>query len=436
MSFRDITFLLKFLDSIKNRQCDCRRNIGGNTLESVRAEYAVRAGFRVHTVRDTPDMTMQRPIYVTKTRLPEPETFSRLCGEIFQRAWITNNGQCVQELERALAAYLGVSHMLVCNNGTMALMLAIQCAGLAGKKVAVTPYTYVATLSALLWLRCIPVFVDIEQDTLCLSPELLRRRFQEEPDIAGVLPVHIYGLACDVESLDAICREYGAVLIYDAAQAFGSRFHGKSLLAYGDYSICSFHATKVFHTAEGGCVVSHSVEAHKALSLARAFGHINDTHYSLGINGKMSELHAAIGLSLLPGTDDEIARRKEVRAMYDAALEGLPLQRPALREGLDWNSAYYPVLLPDEDCRVRAERTLKEHGIHPRRYFYPALNTLPYLQEEWRASCPVAEDAARRVLCLPMHGELKGKDVINRTAQALHAAMLCDTRQKTGGEAR
>ena len=125
----------------------------------------------------------------------------------------------MQELERNLLEYLGVSHVLACNNGTIALMLALQCAGLAGKKVAVTPYTYVATLSALLWLRCVPVFVDIEPDTLCLSPELLRKRFQQEPDIAGALPVHIYGLACDVERLDAVCREYGAVLIYDAAQA-------------------------------------------------------------------------------------------------------------------------------------------------------------------------------------------------------------------------
>lgn len=362
-------------------------------------------------VRDTPNMTMQHPLYVTKTRLPEPETFSRLCNDIFQRAWLTNNGQCVQELERNLLEYLGVSHVLACNNGTIALMLALQCAGLAGKKVAVTPYTYVATLSALLWLRCVPVFVDIEPDTLCLSPELLRKRFQQEPDIAGALPVHIYGLACDVERLDAVCREYGAVLIYDAAQAFGSRYHGKSLLEYGDYSICSFHATKIFHTAEGGCVVSHSADAHNALSLARAFGHVNDTHYSLGINGKMSELHAAMGLALLPGTNTEIERRKEARAAYDAALEGLPLQRPTIREGLDWNNAYYPVLLPDEDCRVRAEQTLKERGIHPRRYFYPALNTLPYLQEEWRASCPVTEDAARRVLCLPMYGGLKKEHI-------------------------
>lgn len=374
---------------------------------------------------------MQHPIYVTKTRLPEPEAFSRLCKDIFQRVWLTNNGQCVRELEHSLTEYLGVSHVLACNNGTTALMLAIQCAGLAGKKVAVTPYTYVATLSALLWLHCIPVFVDIDPDTLCLSPELLRKRFQQEPDIAGVLPVHIYGLACGVESLGAICREYEAVLIYDAAQAFGSRYRGQSLLEYGDYSICSFHATKVFHTAEGGCVVSHSADAHKALSLARAFGHINDTHYSLGINGKMSELHAAMGLSLLPGTDAEIARRKELRAMYNAVLDDLPLKRPAIRHGLDWNNAYYPILLPDEACRVRVEQALAVRNIYPRRYFYPALNTLPYLNAAWRTVCPVAEDVAQRILCLPMYGDI-WDDAMARTAQALHAALSCDAKKTAG----
>ena len=315
-------------------------------------------------------------------------------------------------------------------------MLSLQCAGLAGKKVAVTPYTYVATLSALLWLGCEPVFVDIEPDTLCLSPELLEQRLRQEPDIAGVLPVHIYGLACDVESLDAICREYGAVLIYDAAQAFGSRYMGKSLLDYGDYSICSFHATKIFHTGEGGCVVSHSQEAHKALSLARAFGHINDEHYSLGINAKMSELHAALGLSLLPGTDAEIEQRKQLHALYDEALDGLNLSRPAIREGLEWNNAYYPVILPDEARCIRVEQALAALNIYPRRYFYPALNTLPYLNPAWKTACSVAEDVAPRMLCLPMYGELNGKDAIERTAQALRAALSCGTRQKAGGEAR
>ena len=373
---------------------------------------------------------MKNPIHVTKTRLPEPESFSRRCKDIFERAWITNNGRCVQELELSLAEYLGVSHVLVCNNGTIALMLAIQCAGLAGKKVAVTPYTYVATLSALLWLQCTPVFVDIDPDTLCLSPDLLRQSFQKEPDVAGVLPVHIYGLASDTESLDAVCQEYGAVLIYDAAQAFGSRYQDKSLLDYGECSICSFHATKVFHTAEGGCVVSHSAEMHHALSLARAFGHINDTHCSLGINGKMSELHAIMGLSLLPGTDAEIAHRKELCTMYNSALNGLPLKYPAIRKGLDWNSAYYPVLLPDAACRIRVEEALTARNIYSRRYFYPALNTLPYLNPAWRTHCPVAEDTAQRVLCLPMYGELSDEE-IERTTQAIHVALSSDAKKDT-----
>lgn len=349
---------------------------------------------------------INKPLHVTRARLPETEKFFHLCDDIFHRGWLTNNGQCVQELEQALADYLGVPKVLLCNNGTTALMLAIQCAGLAGKKVAVTPYTYVATLSALLWLNCTPVFVDIEPDTLCLSPQLLRQRFQKEPDIAGVLPVHIYGLTCDVKNLQSICDEYGAVLIYDAAQAFGSRYHTKSLLSYGDYSICSFHATKIFHTVEGGCLVSHTSKAHNALTLARAFGHYNDTHYSLGINGKMSELHAAMGLTLLPGTDAEIAQRKDLHATYDLALEGLPLDRPRVREGLDWNNAYYPIILPDGESRNLVECALTAHNIHPRRYFYPALNTLSYLKEEWCTPCPVAENAAERVLCLPLFGDL------------------------------
>ncbi|MDD4702398.1 MAG: DegT/DnrJ/EryC1/StrS family aminotransferase [Desulfovibrio sp.] len=371
---------------------------------------------------------MKNPIHVTKTRLPEPEYFSRRCKDVFQSAWITNNGQCVQELELSLAEYFGVPHVSVCNNGTTALMLAIQCAGLAGKKIAVTPYTYVATLSALLWLHCTPVFVDIDPDTLCLSPEILKRCFQKEPNIAGVLPVHIYGLACDTESLDAICREYGAVLIYDAAQAFGSRYQGKSLLDYGEYSICSFHATKIFHTAEGGCIISHSPEAHKALSLARAFGHVNDTHYCLGINGKMSELHAIMGLSLLPGTHAEMARRKELCAVYRTAMNGLPLKYPTIRKGLDWNSAYYPVILPDAAYRARVEEALTSQNINPRRYFYPALNTLPYLDPAWRTDCPVAEDVAQRVLCLPMYGELSDEDVL-RTTQGIHTALSSDAKK-------
>lgn len=353
--------------------------------------------------------------------MPDQALFFRLCAECFGNLWVTNNGTLVRQLESALRRHLGIDSLLVCNNGTTALMLALHCAGLAGKKVAVTPYTYVATLSALLWIGCTPVFVDVDPESFCLSPDLLRRRLREDPDIAGVLPVHAYGLACDVEGLESVCREHGIPLVYDAAQAFGSRYKGKSLLDYGDYSICSFHATKVFHTAEGGCVVSRRPEDLPDLSLARAFGHINDDHYSLGINGKLSELHAAMGLALLPGTVEEIACRGKLHAAYDAALAGLDLVRPVQRPGLEWNNAYYPILLPDEASRARVETALLAEHIHPRRYFHPSLNTLPYLRPEWKTPCPTAEDAARRVLCLPMFGGMEGEAI------ALVARILAET---------
>lgn len=343
--------------------------------------------------------------------MPDPDAFFGLCRSALDAGWITNNGRLVHRLEKSLADYLGIDHVLVCNNGTTALMLAIHCADLAGRKVALTPFTYVATLSAILWMGCEPVFIDVDPDTLCISPDALRGLLRDEPDIAGVVPVHVYGLACDVESLGGICREHGVVLIYDAAQAFGSRLGGRSLLDYGDYSICSFHATKVFHTAEGGCVVSHSGKAHEALALARAYGHVNDNHYCLGINAKMSELHAAMGLALLPGTDEEMARRGRVRQAYDAALSGLPLRQPMPQPGLVWNNAYYPVLLPDAESRCRVTAALASRNIFPRRYFYPSLNTLPYLKKQWKKPCPVAEDAAQRVLCLPMYGEMGEKEI-------------------------
>ena len=357
-------------------------------------------------------------VYVTRARTPQFEAFCGQWQKIADSGWLTNDGPFVRQLEKELSAYLGCTHLVVCSSGTTALMLALHCSGLRGKKVAVTAYTYVATLSALLWIGCTPVFVDIDPKTFCMSPQNLEQTFAAHPDIAGVVPVHIYGLACDDAALGAVCRRHNATLIYDAAQAFGSTWQGLSLLDFGDYSICSFHATKIFHTVEGGCVVAHSREAQEALALARAFGHRGDTHYTLGINAKMSELHAAMGLCLLPQTTTEIAHRKELHARYDAALVNVPLSRPQPAQGLDWNYAYYPVLLPDEATLRRVLAALAEDNIHPRRYFYPALTTLPYVQQ-WRRSCPVAEDAAERMLCLPLYSGLSQK-AINAIASRIN----------------
>lgn len=357
-------------------------------------------------------------IYVTQTRLPDVETFYDRVREIIDSRWITNEGQCVRQLEQALSTYLGCQHLIVCNNGTTALMLALHCAGLRGKKIAVTAFSYVATLSALLWIGCTPIFIDIDPNTLSMSPEQLEQAFTEHPDIAGVLPVHIYGLPCDDTDLSDICRKHKAKLIYDAAHAFGSIWHGRSLLDFGDYSICSFHATKLFHTVEGGCVIAHSEKAKDALSLSRAFGHRDDVHYTLGINAKMSELHAAMGLCLLPQTKTEIALRKKLHAAYTAALDTLPVTRPVPAKDFEWNYAYYPILLPNEKVLLAILSTLASKNIYPRRYFYPALTTLPYVQQ-WRRPCPVAEDAATRSLCLPLYGKLSIKTAL-KIASVIH----------------
>lgn len=197
-----------------------------------------------------------------------------------------------------------------------------------------TAFSYVATLSALLWEGCTPVFADIDPETLCLSPESVRRALVAHPDAAGLLPVHVYGNACDVDGLENICREHGLACVYDAAHAFGSSLKGRSLLDFGDYSVCSFHATKLFHTVEGGCVVTHSKADQRRMELLRAFGHIGDTHLALGLNAKMSELHAAMGLCLLPHLEENIRLRAEICSRYDALLAQQPsgpgLRRPPL----------------------------------------------------------------------------------------------------------
>lgn len=342
--------------------------------------------------------------------MPQLETFCGHVKQIINSGWLTNDGQYVRQLEKALSTYLGCPYLVLCNNGTTALMLALHCAGLRGKKVAVTAYTYVATLSALLWIDCTPIFVDIDPETLCMSPKSLAQAFEEYPDIAGVLPVHIYGLPCDDAALNALCRNHNAALIYDAAHAFGSNWQGRSLLDFGDYSVCSFHATKIFHTVEGGCVVAHSKEAHNALTLARAFGHRGDTHYTLGINAKMCELHAAMGLCLLPQTAEEITSRKKIHAAYNELLGNLPLKRPRASQGLHWNYGYYPILLPNEKTLQRVLKVLAKNNIYPRRYFYPALTTLPYVKQ-WQRACPVAEDVSQRMLCLPLYGGLSTQTV-------------------------
>lgn len=341
-------------------------------------------------------------IPVTRAVLPPPSVYHAYLEEVFTSGHLTNEGRFATRLEKELAERFDIPFLGLCTNGTLSLQLALRLKGLNGREVITTPFTYVATASALLWEQCTPVFADVDEETLCLSPRAVEGALSDKT--AGILPVHIYGNACDVEGFAALSGRYGIPCVYDAAQAVGSSYKGKSLLAYGDAAICSFHATKVFHTVEGGGVVVHSAEELRTLSLLRAFGHRGDTHYTLGINAKLSELHAVMGLALLPQLEANIRARELISQQYDAAFPLPGLRKPGLREGLVYNYAYYPVLFDDPARRERVVARLNADGIQPRRYFSPSINTIGYMPR--RCSCPVAEDAAARVLCLPLYAEL------------------------------
>ncbi|HRE65257.1 MAG TPA: DegT/DnrJ/EryC1/StrS family aminotransferase, partial [Ferruginibacter sp.] len=282
-------------------------------------------------------------INVTKTFLPDFDTYCNTLKRAWDKAWITNNGELVQELEQKLKAYLGVKNLLFTNNGTVPLQMALKALNIT-KEVITTPFSYVATTNAILWEGCQPVFVDIDEKTFCIDAAKIEAAIT--PKTQAILATHVYGIPCDVEAIDAIAKKHNLKVIYDAAHAFGVIYKGKSLLSYGDISTCSFHATKLFHTVEGGCIIANDDALAHQLMLYRQFGHVYDDYYSVGINGKNSEFHAAMGLCVLPEIDKIINARKESCDLYDTLLHNI--QRPVLPQDVIYNYAYYPVIFKSE----------------------------------------------------------------------------------------
>ncbi len=258
------------------------------------------------------------PIYVTRTFLPPRAEYDAWLDKAYASHVLTNNGPIHRELEETLRARFDVPHLRLMANGTLAIQLAIRALGVTGK-VITTPFSYVATTSAILWEGCEPVFVDIDPHTCCIDPTLIEAAIT--PDTTAILATHVYGIPCDVEAIDAIAKRHGLKVIYDAAHAFDVQYKGRSILAYGDASTLSFHATKLFHTVEGGAVVLHQEQHDKDLRLLRSFGHIGDEHFSLGMNAKMSEVHAAMGMAVLPHVPDIIADRARAFMDYGEAPE-------------------------------------------------------------------------------------------------------------------
>jgi dTDP-4-amino-4,6-dideoxygalactose transaminase len=285
-------------------------------------------------------------------------------------------------------------------NGTLALQLAIRALGVKGK-VITTPFSYVATTSAILWEGCEPVFVDIDLRTGCIDASLIEAAIT--PDTSAIMATHVYGIPCDVEAIDAIAKKHGLKVIYDAAHAFDVQYKGRSILAWGDASTLSFHATKLFHTVEGGAVVLHDPVADKNIRLLRSFGHVYDEHFTLGMNAKMSELHAAMGMAVLPHMERIVSERAAITARYEQQLQDLHLERPQVPSGTLYNYAYHPIVLRDGAEREGLLQALAEQGIHARRYFFPSLDTLPYVSSP---PCPQSHDLAERALCLPLYNGL------------------------------
>lgn len=339
-------------------------------------------------------------IPVTKPFLPPREEYERFMQGIWEREYLTNNGPLVQELERQLQEYLGVSHILYLTNGTIALQIAIKALGLTGE-IITTPFSYVATTSSIVWEGCTPVFVDIDPETFNINAGLIEAAITEKT--TGILATHVFGNPCDIDAIQAIADKYKLKVIYDAAHCFGTTYKGKSVFHYGDISTTSFHATKLFHTIEGGAVFTNDSVLHERMSFMRNFGHAGfDQFNGVGINGKNSEFHAAMGIVNLRYVDEVLERRKEQVLAYYDQLDDQSLQKIKIQEHGDWNYAYCPVVFKNESIMLQVKQALENNQIFPRRYFYPSLERLDYVSFQ---NLPGSNRISRGILCLPVfHG--------------------------------
>tara|TARA_R110002049_G_scaffold3795_5_gene27666 strand:- start:143661 stop:144737 length:1077 start_codon:yes stop_codon:yes gene_type:complete len=345
-------------------------------------------------------------INVTKTFLPSQEAYNVILKRAWDKNWITNRGVLVDELENELKAYLQVPHLIAMANGTLPLQIAIKALGLKGD-IITTPFSYVATTSSIVWEGCKPVFVDIHPDYLTIDETKIEAAIT--PETSAILATHVFGNPCNIEAIESIAQKHQLKVIYDAAHCFGVTYKNQSIFNYGDVSTCSFHATKLFHTGEGGCCITNKKELHDKLFFKHNFGHDGPGNYAgVGINAKMSELHAAMGLAVLPYINELLNDRKKISNLYDECFKNSNLKTLKIREFAQWNHSYYPVILESETILLELMKLLSENEINTRRYFYPSLDTLNYVSE---AVVPISNTIAKRILCLPIYRGLSIQEV-------------------------
>ena len=339
-------------------------------------------------------------INVTKTFFPPLEEYHAQLQRVWDNQWLTNRGALVQELETKLADYLTLqeSKMIIMNNGTIPIQIALKLLAKGGE-VITTPFSYVATTSAIVWENCTPVFVDIHPEYLTIDETKIEAAITDKTTC--ILATHVFGNPCNIEAIEAIAQKYKLKVIYDAAHCFVVTYQGKSIFEYGDISTCSFHATKLFHTGEGGALFTKDPELFHQCFYSHNFGHDGPlAFHGLGINGKISELQAAMGLSVLPYMSDILQARAEVVDLYDSLLDFDKVQKMKLREHSQWNYSYYPILFKEEVTLLKIQKELNEAQIFPRRYFYPSLNTVPFVSQQ---KMDISENLSSNIICLPLY---------------------------------
>ena len=342
-------------------------------------------------------------IPVTKSFLPPIEEYMAQVQRAYDNEWLTNRGALVLELENKLKKHLELeeSKILITNNGTIPLQIALKLLANGGE-VITTPFSYVATTAAIVWENCTPVFVDIHPDYLTIDETKIEASITEKTTC--ILATHVFGNPCDVDAIQAIADKYNLKVIYDAAHCFGVKYKGKSIFEYGDVSTCSFHATKLFHTGEGGAIFCKDSDLFHKAFYSHNFGHNGPSDFfGVGINAKISELQAAMGLAVLPHITEILDKRKAIIENYQYLLRKFLGSEMKLRDYIAWNYSYFPIIFKSENELLSVIEKLNKLGIFPRRYFYPSLNKLNYVKETY---VPVSEEISKRVLCLPLWDKL------------------------------
>ncbi len=344
-------------------------------------------------------------INVTQTFLPNQEEYSTILKDAWDNKWITNRGKLVLKLEENIKTKFAITSMIATTNGTLPIQIAIKALELDGE-IITTPFSYIATTSSIIWEGCTPVFVDIKEETLNIDSSKIEAKITDKT--TAIIATHVFGNPCEIDAIEKIAKKHNLKVIYDAAHGFGVNYKGKSIFEYGDVSTCSFHATKIFHTGEGGALFTPNKELYDKLFYHHNFGHNGpESFHGKGINAKMSELQAAMGLAVFPYFDKILLKRKSLYMLYTELLKNIVVFQK-IDKNASYNYSYIPVVFKNEEELLIVQKTLNENGVFPRRYFYPSLNTIEYVKGD---NMPISESISSRILCLPLYFELTEESV-------------------------